>query len=368
MQKTNGQWYTDKNGNHYFVENGQSPKEGWEASKRRKMISKGKYNVSEDGENYKEVSKDDYDKYEADETEFDETVDDDFGFDEEDNSLEYDDLKLRAKTAETDGDKERIYTQAQMSYEDGKISLGELDNIALLLDGQQIDDEDNSLESYLSNEGISESFANGIREAAKKGKENLENYLVNEGISSSYTESLYNLAGGSDEGNKERFTLGGDKRLTDEKDIAKMNELSEALKKAGLDNKLEEGWEDVGANMKWHNLTSNGTWVLDPSQWMDYMNDKKSADEIVSELKTNGYFKDKFKPQNAATGGDNDPYEKWKSERNNNLDISGLSPTHQQWIKEKLDKATSSNEKKDIEKFVEFLKELEVAENTKGKK
>ena len=41
MANNNGHWYTDKNGNHYFVENGQSPKEGWEASKRRKMIDGG---------------------------------------------------------------------------------------------------------------------------------------------------------------------------------------------------------------------------------------------------------------------------------------------------------------------------------------
>ena len=35
----NGHWYTDENGNHYFVENGQTPKEGWEKSKRRKKTA-----------------------------------------------------------------------------------------------------------------------------------------------------------------------------------------------------------------------------------------------------------------------------------------------------------------------------------------
>lgn len=85
MAKNNGHWYTDKNGNHYFVEDGQSPKEGWEASKRRKMISGGKYMTSEDGNEYSEVDKDKYDAYEADEADFDENVDDDFGFDEEDD-------------------------------------------------------------------------------------------------------------------------------------------------------------------------------------------------------------------------------------------------------------------------------------------
>ena len=86
MAKNNGHWYTDKNGNHYFVENGQSPKEGWEASKRRKMISGGKYMTSEDGNDYSEVDKDKYDAYEADEADFDENVDDDFGFDEEEDN------------------------------------------------------------------------------------------------------------------------------------------------------------------------------------------------------------------------------------------------------------------------------------------
>lgn len=83
----NGHWYTDKNGNHYFVENGQNPKEGWEASHRRKMIDQGKYKVSEDGNEWNEVSKEDYDKYEADENELDATTDDDFGFDEEEEVI-----------------------------------------------------------------------------------------------------------------------------------------------------------------------------------------------------------------------------------------------------------------------------------------
>lgn len=82
-QNEKGHWYTDKNGNHYFVEEGQSPKEGWEASKRRKMISGGKYQVDDgDGKGPRDVNKDEYDKYEADQADFDATTDDDFGFDE----------------------------------------------------------------------------------------------------------------------------------------------------------------------------------------------------------------------------------------------------------------------------------------------
>ncbi len=84
MANKNGHWYTDKNGNHYFVEEGQTPQEGWEASKRRKMINGGKYQVSEDGNEYRDVEKDEYDKFEADDASFDDNIDDDFGFDEED--------------------------------------------------------------------------------------------------------------------------------------------------------------------------------------------------------------------------------------------------------------------------------------------
>ena len=81
----NGHWYTDKNGHHYFVENGQTPKEGWEASKRRKMIDGGEYKVSEDGNEYKSVSREEYEAYEADD-DFDINNDDDFGFDDEPNA------------------------------------------------------------------------------------------------------------------------------------------------------------------------------------------------------------------------------------------------------------------------------------------
>lgn len=88
MANKNGHWYTDKNGNHYFVEEGQTPQEGWEASKRRKMINGGKYQVSEDGNEYRDVEKDEYDKFEADDASFDDNIDDDFGFDDEEDDFE----------------------------------------------------------------------------------------------------------------------------------------------------------------------------------------------------------------------------------------------------------------------------------------
>lgn len=84
-----GHWYTDKNGNHYFVGEGQTPKEGWEQSKRRKMIDGGEYKVDDgDGNGPRSVSKDEYDKYEADGADFDLTTDDDFGFDEDEGVVE----------------------------------------------------------------------------------------------------------------------------------------------------------------------------------------------------------------------------------------------------------------------------------------
>lgn len=89
-----GHWYTDKNGNHYFVKEGETPKEGWERSKRRKMIDGGKYKVDDgDGKGTRDVEKDEYDKYEADSADFDENVEDDFGFDETDES-EYADEEM----------------------------------------------------------------------------------------------------------------------------------------------------------------------------------------------------------------------------------------------------------------------------------
>lgn len=88
-----GHWYTDEQGNRYFVAQGQTPKEGWEATKSRKMIKGGKY-VKDDGDDKgeQEISADEYRTYEADEEErFDETTDADFeddepeGFDRDDD-------------------------------------------------------------------------------------------------------------------------------------------------------------------------------------------------------------------------------------------------------------------------------------------
>ena len=83
--------------------------------------------------------------------------------------------------------------------------------------------------------------------------------------------------------------MGSNKLLNKPEDRAKMKELSEALKQAGLNNKVEDGYEDYGANMQWTNLTSDGTWVLNPREWMDYMNGNKSLEETVDSI-VNGEY------------------------------------------------------------------------------
>lgn len=64
-----------------------------------------------------------------------ESFDDDYEeeFKSNDESAEYKDFMLKARTAETDGDKEWLENQAQMAYEDGKISQGQLDDVILAL-------------------------------------------------------------------------------------------------------------------------------------------------------------------------------------------------------------------------------------------
>lgn len=141
-----GHWYTDKNGNHYFVEEGQSPKEGWEQSKRRKMISGGKYMVDEgDGSDPREATKEEYDNYEADESEFDETVDDDFGFDEEEDDV--------VRSAEKQDERKLFLKEKGL---DGKYEIDEngylIDKAegTAVLDFNQLDDDFDEVEHQIS--------------------------------------------------------------------------------------------------------------------------------------------------------------------------------------------------------------------------
>ena len=129
MAKLNGKdghWYTDKNGKHYFVANGESPQEGWQSTYKR--ISDGKYQKSTNGGKSWEDMKDadEYNLFEADEEEFDENIDDDFGFDsnmdESKSDSLYDELKIKKSAIETDGDKTDFEVRALEAFEDGKIT------------------------------------------------------------------------------------------------------------------------------------------------------------------------------------------------------------------------------------------------------
>lgn len=98
-----------------------------------------------------------------------------------------------------------------------------------------------------------------------------------------------------------RFNVGSNKLLSKPEDREKINDLKMALQDAGLqDAKIEDGYEDYGANMQWTNITSGDTWVLDPKDWMDYMNDNATKEEIVDRIK-NGKYKDVFKWKNERT-------------------------------------------------------------------
>lgn len=141
----NGHWYTDKQGNHYFVENGQSPKEGWEASKRRKMIDGGSFKVSEDGENYEDVDEKKYREFEADESDFDETIDDDFGFDENDGSdvEKFNSLYDAIEGADADKIENEVQYAVQEAFEKGEISKEQYDELFDKIDEKALVDDDN---------------------------------------------------------------------------------------------------------------------------------------------------------------------------------------------------------------------------------
>ena len=92
-----------------------------------------------------------------------------------------------------------------------------------------------------------------------------------------------------------KYTIGSDKLLEKPEDREKMANLAAEFKKAGLDVKVEDGWEDYGAKMQWTNLTSGDTWVLNPRDWLDYMNGNATAEEIVDRVKKGNKGAFKFK-------------------------------------------------------------------------
>lgn len=133
----NGHWYTDKNGNHYFIEDGQSPQEGWEASKRRKMIDNGKFKVSEDGKEYRDVDSEEYNKFEADENDFD---DDRLG--DRFTDLHYDIIEEKGKFDLNEA-KQRLIKEG-FSEEQVNNWVDENYDIFEWEDFEEVDDEDKS--------------------------------------------------------------------------------------------------------------------------------------------------------------------------------------------------------------------------------
>lgn len=253
-----GHWYTDKNGNHYFVKEGQSPQEGWEASKRRKMIKGGKYQVSEDGNEWKDVDKDEYDKYESDSVEFDENVDDDFGFDE--GEKEHQEILNKIDNMNlTDKQKQYFYKELELVENNTSETY---DNIVQLLDdaeNEEIDNED-EVESY--------------------GQEEIN--------------SAVGKYSNKEETKEKKWNIGSDKSRLTPQEEDKLNQLRDALRKEGMDVNIKHGYEDYGANMMWKNLTSDGTWVLNPKEWLNYMNGDITIDDVIKEKKE-GKYKDLWK-------------------------------------------------------------------------
>jgi len=96
------------------------------------------------------------------------------------------------------------------------------------------------------------------------------------------------------QGEYNKYNMGSNKLLSGD-ERKKMQDLSDAFKKAGLYNEMEDGYEDYGANMQWTSLTHDGTWVLNPREWRDYMNGSVSADELVASKKGDNFWGKKFK-------------------------------------------------------------------------
>ena len=124
-------------------------------------------------------------------------------------------------------------------------------------------------------------------------------------------DTRLNKESGAYEYNK--YNIGSNKLLSGD-ERKKMEALAEEFKKAGLDVELKDTYEDYGADMKITNLISGDTQVLDPKEWMDYMNGNKSAEETVKAVKE-GEYSDVFdwrEPQQEL--GEEDIYNKFIDE------------------------------------------------------
>lgn len=85
-----------------------------------------------------------------------------------------------------------------------------------------------------------------------------------------------------------KYSFGSNKQVSGD-ERKKLQDLSDAFNKAGLENKLQDTWEDYGARMGMTNLIHNNTQVLNPRDWMDYMNGNASAEDIIQRIKDSPY-------------------------------------------------------------------------------
>lgn len=123
-------------------------------------------------------------------------------------------------------------------------------------------------------------------------------------------EAMYNTRMNKNSGQYEynKYNVGSNKLLTNSSDRQKMVDLAEAFKQAGLEDvKVVDGYEDAGAGMEWTSLVEGGSWLLDPSDWIDYMNDNISAEELVEKKKNDEYahLHNWSKPEVSSTNDDN---------------------------------------------------------------
>lgn len=87
-----------------------------------------------------------------------------------------------------------------------------------------------------------------------------------------------------------KYNVGSNKLLSGD-ERAKMEKLAQKLNDAGYKARLVDGWQDYGAGMQWSNILGNSPtldmeyWALNPKQWLDYMNDDVSDDDIVEQLR-----------------------------------------------------------------------------------
>lgn len=263
-------WIT-VNGQHILIKDGQSVndalKERFGDKRGKKRINNGKHEYSFNDKDWEDMDDESYKDFDADDEEFDENTEDDYKLDEEKDgkkpSFAEEWNKKMSRSAE-------MGQLVQNARKNGQTPQQVLDSVSYDMDIEPGSEEFKTLKSYVMH------------------------------------DTRLNKDTGEYEYNK--YNIGSNKLLNNPDDRAKMEKLSNALKEAGLDNELTDGWEDYGAGMQWTAPTSDNTWILNPKQWIDYMNDNKSAEEIIDELKNDNYFKGKFKsPQNAAAGGGTPP-------------------------------------------------------------